>query len=91
MSTNELTRQLEELKELTRMQEELAAEIDTIRDIIKAEMTARQTDTIIAGCHKATYKPVTSRRINSKAFRAELPEIADRYTTESTTMRLVIA
>ena len=81
MSTNELTRQLEELKELTLMQEELAAEIDAIRDVIKAEFAARKTDTIIAGCHKATYKPVTSRRINSKAFRAELPEIADRYTT----------
>lgn len=91
MSTNELTSTLEELKELQLMQEEIAAEIDALRDTIKAEFAARQTDTIIAGCHKATYKPVTSRRLDSKALKAELPELASRFTTASTTMRLTIA
>lgn len=45
MSTNEMTSKIRELKELKAMAEDLAAEITAIEDTIKAEMTARNTDT----------------------------------------------
>ncbi len=48
MSTNELTGKIRELKELQRMAEEITAEMKTIKDEIKAAMTAQNTDTITA-------------------------------------------
>lgn len=42
--TNELTSKVRELKELKAMADELAAEITSIEDIIKGEMTARNIE-----------------------------------------------
>ena len=43
MSANEMTAKVRELKELKAMAEELAQEITAIEDVIKAELTARNT------------------------------------------------
>ena len=53
MSTTELTSKIRELKELKQMADELAAEITAIEDIIKAEMTARNTDEMIVDVFKS--------------------------------------
>lgn len=46
MSIQEINSKIKELRELKRMQEELADEIGTLEDEIKAHMTATETDTI---------------------------------------------
>ena len=46
MSTIEMDGKIKELRELRRMAEELQAEIDSLQDTIKAEMTARNVDTL---------------------------------------------
>ena len=48
MSRTELNHKVKELRELRRMAEEIAAEIETITDTIKREMTAQGVD-MIAG------------------------------------------
>lgn len=52
MSTIELTTKIRELKELKAMAEEIAAEITSIEDVIKAEMTARDTDEMTVDVYK---------------------------------------
>lgn len=54
MSTNEMESKIRELRELRRMADEIAAEIETLQDAIKSEMTARNTDTLTGTDWKVT-------------------------------------
>lgn len=89
MSIKELEAKARELKELQRMAEELTAEMDAIKDAIRAALGEREE--VTAGAFKITNKAVTSSRLDSSAIRKELPEIAQRYSKQSTVRRLVIA
>lgn len=91
MSAHEMSNKVKELRELKRMQEELAAEIESVQDAIKAEMTARATDTLNGEDYKITWKEVTSTRLDTTALKKALPEVAARFTKQSTTRRFVLA
>ena len=91
MSAQDLASKAKELKEMKIMQQELADEIAALEEVIKAEMTARGTDTITAGAHIIRWTAYTAKRLDAKALRAELPEIAERYTQETTTRRFSVA
>ena len=71
MSMNEMESKVKELRELRRMAEELQAEIDGLTDSIKAEMTARDVDTMTGSDWKVTWKPVTASWSNN-AFTCSL-------------------
>ena len=90
MSINEIESKARELKELKLMAEELAAEIATIEDEIKAHMTATDAEQITAGAYKITWKQITSSRLDSAALRKALPEIAARFTKQTTTRRFTV-
>lgn len=78
---------MSELAKYNRMQEETAAIIDGLKDQIKAYMTANNLETLTGDEHKASYKIVSSTRIDTTALKKELPDIASRYSTTSSTMR----
>ena len=78
---------MQELAQYNRLADETAAIIDGLKDQLKAYMTENHLDTLTGNEHKATYKEVTSDRIDTKALKAELPDIAKRYTKSSATMR----
>lgn len=80
-----------QLAQYNRMAEETAAIIDGLKDEIKAYMTENGLETLTGDEHKAIYKAVESNRVDTKALKAELPEIAARYTTTTTTMRFTFA
>ncbi|MCI8524345.1 MAG: hypothetical protein HFF17_00120 [Oscillospiraceae bacterium] len=91
MSTQEITSKVQELRELRRMADELAAEIDGLQDEIKGHMAAQSVDTLSGSDWKITWKPVTSSRLDSTALKRELPEIAARFLKQTTTRRFVLA
>lgn len=91
MSTHEMESKVKELRELRRMAEELDAEIEALQDIIKAEMTARSTDELTGSDWRITWKSVTSSRLDTTAFKKELPEIAARFLKQTTARRFVLA
>ena len=91
MSIDIMNVKVKELRELRRMADELAAEIDSLQDEIKAEMTARNTDTLTGFDWKVTYKAVTSSRIDSKALKAAMPDVAAKFSKQSTSRRFVLA
>lgn len=91
MSTIELSGKVKELRELRRMAEELQAEIDGITDTIKAEMTARNVDTLTGADWKATWKEVTSNRLDTAALKKALPDVAAAFTKASTSRRFTLA
>ena len=82
---------MKELAEYIRMQEEAAAMVESLKDQIKERMTAAGVESLAGSEHKATYKAVTSSRVDTTALKKELPEIATRYTKTTTARRLTFA
>lgn len=91
MGTIELDSKINELRSLRRLADDLAGEIETLQDFIKAEMTARNVDELTGADWKVTWKAVTSNRLDSTALKKELPDIAARYTKASVSRRFTIA
>ena len=91
MSINEMDSKIKELRELRRMTDELAAEMDAIQDSIKAHMDAEGVDTISGTDWKGTYKAVTSARFDSTAFKKAMPDLAEAFTKTTTSKRFCIA
>lgn len=90
MSQMEIVAAVEELQELRRLQEELETEITGLQDRVKAHMTATGAETLLAGTWKVSYKPVTSSRFDSSAFKKVMPELAERFTKTTTTRRFCV-
>ena len=91
MSVFELSNKVNELRELRRMADELAAEIEAIQDSIKAHMAAAGVDTLAGSDYRITWKTITSARFDTTAFKKENPEIAAAYTKTTTARRFTIA
>ncbi len=91
MSSTEINSKVKELRELRRMADEIAAEIDSIQDIIKKEMTARNVEEISGDDYKVTWKTIVSKRFDSAAFRSTHSELYNQYTKESISKRFMLA
>ena len=91
MSVNEMDSKIKELRELRRMADELAAEIEAIQDSIKQEMTAREVDELSGSDWKVTWKLVKSRRFNSTAFKKTHADLYDQNCSETATRRFTVA
>lgn len=89
MSTIELTSKIKELRELQALIEEAQAEAEAIKDLIKAHMG--DSEELRAGEYKITWKNVTTARLDSKALKAALPDVAARFTRETTNRRFTVA
>ena len=79
---------IRELQELKRMREELEAEITALEDAIKAGMGEREE--LTAGAYKVTWKPVTSRRIDTAAMKKALPDVCERFMRETIVRRFCV-
>ena len=91
MSINEMDSKIKELRELRRMADELAAEMETIQDSIKAHMDAAGVDTINGTDWKVTYWAATSSRIDTAALKKALPDVVERFSKTTTARRFCIA
>jgi len=89
MSISEMETKARELRQLQALIEEAQAEAETIKDALKAAMGDQ--DSVQAGEYKITWKAVTSARIDTTALRKDLPDVAQRFTKETTTRRFCIA
>jgi predicted phage-related endonuclease len=77
-----------EYRENKRLIEELEAMNDTIKTAILAIMGDKETMT--EGASKATYKTVTSTRLDGKALKEEKPDIFAAYSTPTTYKRFTV-
>lgn len=72
------------------MAEELTAEMESIKDEIKAEMTAREADEIVTGEYKVRWTKVTSSRFDSTGFKKAMPELYDKFTKQIESRRFAV-
>ena len=91
MSINEMNSKIKELRELRRMANELAAEMESIQDSIKQHMTAAGVDTVSGTDWKVTYKTVISSHIDTTALKKALPDLAEQFTKTTTARRFCVA
>lgn len=91
IAQNNVDEIMKELAEYTRLAEEIAATVDSLKDILKNYMVENGLDVLTGSEHKATYKTVTSSRIDTSALKKALPEVAERYTKTSETKRFTFA
>lgn len=89
MAMDNLNALMREIAEYTRMAEEIAATVDSLKDTLKKYMDENGLDSIAGNEHKASYKAVTSSRIDTTALKRDLPEIAARYTKTTETRRFL--
>lgn len=89
MSINEMEAKARELRQLQALIDEAQAEAEALKDAIKAAMGDRES--VQAGEYKITWKPVTSARIDTAALRKALPDVAERFTKETTARRFCVA
>ena len=89
MSINEMEIKIRELRQLQALIEEAQAEAEAIKDSIKAAMGSQEA--LQAGEYKFTWKPVTSSRLDAAALRKALPDVAERFTKETTVRRFTVA
>lgn len=89
MSTAEIESKCRELRELQALIDEAQTEADAIRDALKAAMG--DTEELRAGEYKLTWRPVTSVKLDVKALKAALPDVAARFSSESTVRRFCVA
>lgn len=78
-----------ELAQYTRLQEEAAAMVEGLKDQLKNYMVENGLDVLTGSEHKASYKAVTSSRIDTTALKRDLPEIAEKYTKTTETRRFL--
>ena len=78
---------MKELAQYLRMQEEIAETVEGLKDQIKAYMTENNLETLASDEHKATYKTVTSSRIDTTAFKKAFPSMAEQFTKQTTSNR----
>ena len=76
---------MKDLAQWQRMQEEAA------KDQLKQYMNENQLETLAGDEHKATYKTVTSSRIDTAALKKGHPDIATQYTKTIETKRFTFA
>ena len=80
---------MRELAQYTRIMEEASDTVDSLKDEIKRYMDEHNTDILTGNEHKATYKAVTSSRIDTTALKKDLPDIAAHYTKTTETKRFL--
>ena len=91
MSTNIIINQIEALNEWEEIMEQAKAEIEAIKDALKAEMLARDTEELEAGQYIIRWTNVTTNRFDSANFKKNLPDLYKAYLKQSISKRFSIS
>lgn len=91
IAQNNLDKIMKELAEYIRMAEEIAATVDSLKDVLKSHMEKCGVDSIAGTEHKASYKTVTSSRIDTAALKRDKPDVATAYTKTTETKRFLFS
>ena len=89
MTTTEIAAKCRELRELQALIAEAEAEAEAVKDALKAAMG--DAEELRAGEYKLTWKPVRAVKLDVRALRAALPDVAARFSRESTVRRFCVA
>ena len=91
MSINEMEKKIATLKEWEDLLEEAKAQVEALKDEIKAEMLSRNTEELTAGCYICRWTSVLSNRFDTTTFKKEHAEMYKQYTKQTSSRRFSVA
>ena len=91
MTKKEIIAQIELMNEWERVIEEAKAEVEAIKDSIKAEMADRDLDELEAGSYIVRYKTVATSRFDSTAFKKTYEDLYKAILKQTTSRRFSIS
>ena len=91
MTKKEIIAQIELMNEWERVIEEAKAEVEAIKDSIKAEMADRDLDELEAGSYIVRYKTVATSRFDSTAFKKTYEDLYKAFLKQYTSRRFSIS
>lgn len=91
MGTMELKAKVRELRELRRMADELAGEIEALQDQLKNYMAVLGVSELHGDDFKITWHEVRSSRFDSKAFKAAHGDLYGQYARETVSRRFCLS
>lgn len=91
MSRNEILTKIEALQEWEAIMEEAKAEAEALRDSIKEEMLAQDTEELEVGTYIIRWTSVLTNRFDTTAFKKEHNELYKEFTKQISSKRFSIA
>ena len=91
MTNKQLDNRVKKLQAIEAQQKELETQADAIRAELKADLESKGEDEHNTGSFIIRWKEIISRRLDSKALKAALPDVFTAYSRESTSRRFTIA
>lgn len=91
MSVNEMEMKIAKLQEWEQLLEEAKAEVESLKDEIKAEMLSRNTEELTAGRYIVRWTSVLSNRFDTTTFKKEHAEMYKLYTKQTASRRFSVA
>ena len=91
MGQQELTATIERIKELEAQQDELLAELEGLKDTVKAYMVSERTERLLVGGYKVNYTKYTTSRFDSKKFKADNESLYNQYVKTTEARRFTIS
>lgn len=91
MTNKQLDNRVKKLQDIESRMQELEAQAEAIRAEIKADLESKGEDEHDTGSFIIRWKEIISRRLDSKALKAALPDVFAAYSKESSTRRFSIA
>jgi predicted phage-related endonuclease len=91
MSQNEMIKKIEQLREWEALLEEAQAEIESLRDSIKAQMLEQNTEELQIGAYIIRWTSVLSNRFDSTSFKKQHADLYKTFTKQVASKRFSIA
>ena len=91
MTNKQLDNRVKKLQGIESQMKELEDTAETIRAEIKADLESKGEDEHDTGSFIIRWKEIISRRLDSKALKAALPDVFAAYSKESSSRRFSIA
>jgi Phage-related protein, predicted endonuclease len=90
MTPEAIAEAVAEYRHYSRIAEEAAAILDTLKDTLKAHMDAADVDTVTGPDFKITWKPVNGTKLDRAGIDAAFPGLLDRYTLPNPSRRFTV-
>jgi predicted phage-related endonuclease len=88
---DELIKKIKEIKELEELINEAEAEVEALKDELKAELLKRNTEELDTGKYIVRWTSTLSNRFDSTAFKKVMPEVYKAYTKQVSSRRFSIS
>ena len=91
MSTIEMASKIEQIKELEELIAEASAEVDSLKDEIKAIMLEQDKEEMEVGKYIVRWTKVLSNRFDSTAFKKVMPDVYKAYTKQVASRKFTVS